>query len=103
MDRLTPLRSRACGLALLAGLISASSWAAPGDVKSAADTKATPASGPTAKPAQAGTVKPGNTNVGGKGGGLSTNGGNSAGTPSPKKPRCPDPTQCPAEKAVVAQ
>lgn len=39
-------------------------------------------------------------NAGGNGGGLSSNGGNTAGQVTPKKPKCPDPTStaCPAIK-----
>lgn len=39
--------------------------------------------------------------VGGNGGGLSSNGGNTGTYVGPKKPKCPDPTvACPAEKVI---
>ena len=66
-------------------------------------TPATPpqaASGPNASVTNKVGTAP---NAGGNGGGLSSNGGNTAGQVTPKKPKCPDPanTACPAVKAPV--
>ena len=60
---------------------------------------AAPAARAASKPAVAShTVKA--PNAGGNGGGISSNGGNTAGQVTPKKPKCPDPTStaCPAVK-----
>lgn len=64
-----------------------------------------PATG-AAKPASAAGNTPVATKAGpppaagGNGGGLSSNGGNTGTQVPPKKPRCPDPTKCPAEAKV---
>ena len=81
-----------------------------GALATAQAAEVSPAAG-GAKPASAATVTPAATKpgtgaapaAGGNGGGLSSNGGNTATQVGPKKPKCPDPanTACPAVKAPV--
>ncbi len=82
-------------LSALLAVCAASAFANP-------TTPATPtqaASGPSATATnKVGTSAP---NAGGNGGGLSSNGGNTAGQVTPKKPKCPDPTKCPVEVKPV--
>lgn len=81
-------------LAALLAACATAAFAAP-DTPTQADRAA---SGPSASLKKPGTAPA----AGGNGGGVSSNGSNTAGQVTPKKPKCPDPlnTACPANKAI---